>query len=81
MCLKFKFDSNKFYDWCMKMSKNNIVFVSEYKKPRNNFKLILNIKNKLTGISPSQKKSKRKSKKREEKLFKFLFFNIFYINK
>jgi hypothetical protein len=62
------FDSEKFYDWCIKMSKNNIVFVSEYKNPRN-FNLILSIKNKLTGISPSQKKSKRKSKKREEKLY------------
>jgi hypothetical protein len=51
------------------MSKNNIVFVSEYKKPRNNFNLVLSIKNKLTGISPSQKKSKRKSKRREEKLY------------
>ena len=48
-------------------NKDNIVFVSEYKIPRKNFKLILSIKNKLTGISPSQKKSK--SKKREEKLF------------
>lgn len=27
------FDYQKFTDWCLKMSENNIVFISEYKKP------------------------------------------------
>lgn len=29
----FNFDSNKFWDWCRKMSENNIVFVSNYRAP------------------------------------------------
>ena len=29
------FDSKKFWDWCKDMSKDNIVFISEYQKPRN----------------------------------------------
>ena len=28
------FNNEKFYDWCKKMSKNNLVFVSEYNMPR-----------------------------------------------
>lgn len=28
-----KFDSEKFFDWCRKIAKNNIVFVSEYAAP------------------------------------------------
>jgi|UniRef100_A0A6C0D122 DNA adenine methylase len=27
------FDYSKFTDWCINMSKNNIIFISEYKKP------------------------------------------------
>ena len=27
---KFEFDSQKFYDWAFKMSKNNIVLISSY---------------------------------------------------
>lgn len=33
------FDSKMFFDWCRKMSVNNLVFVSEYKAPKD-FKLI-----------------------------------------
>lgn len=33
------FESNKFFNWCEKMSKNNLVFVSEYNAPKD-FKLI-----------------------------------------
>lgn len=29
------FDYQKFEDWCKKMSKNNIIFISEYTKPKN----------------------------------------------
>ena len=28
------FDSNKFFRWCQKMSKHNIIFISEYQAPR-----------------------------------------------
>jgi hypothetical protein len=31
---RIKFDSLKFWKWCLKMSKNNLVFVSEYNYPR-----------------------------------------------
>lgn len=31
---KRAFDHNKFWTWCRKMSKNNIVFVSEYEAPK-----------------------------------------------
>jgi DNA adenine methylase len=31
---KLKFDNQKFWDWCRKMAKDNIVFVSEYKAPK-----------------------------------------------
>jgi site-specific DNA-adenine methylase len=30
---KEKFDHNKFYDWCIEMSKNNLVIISEYNMP------------------------------------------------
>jgi DNA adenine methylase len=36
---RLEFDSELFWDWCRMMSKNNIVFVSEYKAPRD-FKLL-----------------------------------------
>ena len=47
-----KFDHKDFYDWCNKMSHNNIIFLREYKAPKQ-FKKIMSITNKLTGISPS----------------------------
>ena len=31
---KLKFDSEQFWNWCRKMSKNNIVFVSSYNAPK-----------------------------------------------
>lgn len=36
---RISFDHKEFYDWCRKMSENNIVFVSEFKAPKD-FKLI-----------------------------------------
>jgi site-specific DNA-adenine methylase len=36
-----KFDSKKFYEWCFMMAKNNLVFVSSYKLPKQ-FKQIWN---------------------------------------
>lgn len=35
-----KFDYDKFVDWCLKMSENNIVFISEYNKPCKECKLV-----------------------------------------
>jgi DNA adenine methylase len=37
--IKLKFDHDAFWDWCRKMSVNNIVFVSEYKAPKDFKKL------------------------------------------
>lgn len=31
---RLEFDHEKFWNWCRKMAKNNIVFVSEYKAPK-----------------------------------------------
>jgi DNA adenine methylase len=36
---RLQFDSKKFWNWCRMMSKNNIVFISEYKAPKD-FKLV-----------------------------------------
>jgi DNA adenine methylase len=36
---RLQFDSKKFWNWCRMMSKHNIVFVSEYKAPKD-FKLV-----------------------------------------
>ena len=66
------FDYDEFYKWCRMMvhEKNNIIFLSEYKAPKD-FKLILSICNKLTGVSPAQieKKKKHISKVRTENLY------------
>lgn len=64
------FNHDEFHRWVKEMSKNNLVFVSEYTAPKDFTKLI-SISNKLTGVSPSQiKKSKKhKSKPRTENLF------------
>lgn len=35
-----KFPYEEFYDWCAEMSKNNIVLVSEYEMPEDNFECI-----------------------------------------
>lgn len=58
-----KFDSDIFWEWCEKMSKNNIVIISSYKAPRN-FKSVFSLKTKITGIE-----NKNVNKKRVEKLF------------
>lgn len=39
--IRIKFDTYKFWEWCIKMSHNNIVFVSEYKIPKEFKKNIL----------------------------------------
>jgi site-specific DNA-adenine methylase len=59
---KLKFDHTKFWEWCKKMSKHNVVIVSEYTSP-GSFKVIHTIKKKLTGLGGTG------SVKRVEKLF------------
>ena len=44
---KLKFDSEQFWNWCRKMSKNNIVFVSSYNAPKDFEKIWDNKKEKL----------------------------------
>ena len=44
------FDHDKFWDWCRKMAKNNIVLISEYKAPRD-FDMIWSTKSRTTGKS------------------------------
>jgi site-specific DNA-adenine methylase len=34
------FDYERFYDWCVMMAKNNIVFISEYNMPQDKFECI-----------------------------------------
>lgn len=59
-----KFDNKKFWDWCIDMSKHNIVFVSEYSAP-DDVKLIWSHTSNLTTNSHKTKKS------RTEKLYSF----------
>ncbi len=65
-----KFETEKFNNWVRKMSRHNIVFVSEYNAP-SDFIEILSLTSKLTGISPSEKKStsRRRDKRRSDKLY------------
>jgi site-specific DNA-adenine methylase len=58
---KKSFNSEDFWNWCRKMSKENLVFVSGYKAP-NDFEKIFSSTHKLTGINTT-------NKKRIEKLF------------
>ena len=61
---RLSFDHLSFWKWCLKMSKNNIIFISEYKchiKDKR-IKKIFEKKVKLTGASP-------KNRKRTEKLY------------
>lgn len=37
---KNEFDSDEFWDWCQKMSRDNIIFVSEYKNQSKNIRTI-----------------------------------------
>ena len=65
---KQKFDCNKFYDWCRKVGKENILLISEYSMP-NDFECIWS---KETTVSlDSNKKESDKKNIRVEKLFKY----------
>lgn len=44
---RLEFNHKKFWDWCKQMSKDNIVFVSEYKAPKNTVKIWSKGKEKL----------------------------------
>ena len=59
---KDNIDHDDFWNWCRKMSKDNIVFVSSYTAPKD-FEEIFSSTHKLTGVVASG------SKKRVEKLF------------
>lgn len=48
------FDHEKFWDWCRKMASNNIVFVSEYKVPKD-FEKIYSIQSRTTGRVRNEK--------------------------
>ena len=58
---KLDFDHDDFWNWCRKMSKDNIVFVSSYTAPKD-FEEIFSTSHKLTGVIAG-------NKKRVEKLF------------
>jgi DNA adenine methylase len=53
---KLTFDSEKFWDWCRNMSKNNIVIISEYTSPRD-FKSIYTFNSKRNVQIQSNTKS------------------------
>ena len=38
------FDHEEFFNWCREMSKHNIIFLSEYKAPKD-FDIVANIEN------------------------------------
>ena len=59
----FDFDYNAFWDWCRKMSKENMVFVSNYTAPED-FEEIFSLDRKITGYGTHVK-----DRKRVEKLF------------
>jgi site-specific DNA-adenine methylase len=58
------FDSNKFWEWCRKISKTNPVYVSEYKAP-DDFKAILIFSRRSTLQGGNQKHTNQP----DEKLF------------
>ena len=57
------FSSQDFWNWCRKMSKNNIIFVSSYDAPKD-FIEVMSSSHKLTGVIHSGA-----NKKRTEKLY------------
>lgn len=61
------FPYEEFYDWCIKMSKNNIVLISEYNMPEDKFECIWEKEHKT--LIDSNKKSDDNSNIRIEKLF------------
>ena len=65
---KNSFDSNSFYNWCRKMSEDNIIFTSEYKAPKD-FEEIWSKNTKVTGKNISEKYGKGNSSNRCEKLY------------
>ena len=67
------FKSKDFYDWCRTMSKNNLVFVSEY-NAQDDFIEIWSKSSKLSGVSKSE--GKHKSKVRTEKLYLLTRFDF-----
>jgi DNA adenine methylase len=48
------FDKEMFWDWCRKMAKHNIIFVSEYKAPKD-FEKIYEVSSRTTGVSKKEK--------------------------
>jgi len=61
-----KFDYNEFYTWCIEMSKNNVVLISEYSMP-DEFECIY--EKKVTVELDSNRKSKKDNKERTEKIY------------
>lgn len=62
---RLTFDHIEFWEWCLKMSKHNIVFVSEYTCPKQfekdkRIKKVYEKNVKLSGASPVQRKRKEK---------------------
>ena len=53
-----KFDNKEFIDWCITMSKNNIIFLSSYNVQKD-FEKIQSFSYKLTGISPGKNNKNR----------------------
>ena len=49
-----KFDKDMFWDWCRKMAKHNIIFVSEYNGPKD-FNIIYEVSSRTTGVSKKEK--------------------------
>jgi hypothetical protein len=68
---RIKFDTIKFWKWCIKMAKNNLVFISEYRIPREIKKLIDNKFLKLKNILNIKTKTSygRGTKHNIEKLY------------
>jgi len=62
------FDSKEFFEWCRKMSEHNIVFVTEYKAPRD-FEKVWSKNIKMTGKMVSQKYGKGSYTLRVENLY------------
>lgn len=66
---KNTFDYERFYNWAEKLSKNNIVLISEYAMPEDRFKCVWSQKH-STNISSYKKNGDSKTKgKRFEKVF------------
>lgn len=59
-----EFDHNEFYNWCIRMATNNIVLISEYTMPHENFECIWE-KDVVCGIDNAN----NNTTKRTEKLF------------